>query len=70
MSWNLFIKEKVKVAKLNKNHKKIKNWNDKKKCCFIWDHSFSTQAKFWEKLIFLPPDTRHTYMCVSGVWKC
>ena len=55
MSWNLFIKEKVKVAKLNKNHKKIKNWNDKKKCCFIWDHSFSKQAKFSEKLTFLPP---------------
>ena len=33
-----------------------------------WDHSFSTYAKFSEKL-FLPPDS-HTYVFVSGGKKC
>ena len=35
----------------------------------LWDHSFSTYAKFSEKLHFLPPDT-HTCVCVSGGKKC
>ena len=33
------------------------------------DYSFSTYAKFSEKLHFLPPDM-HMYMCVSGGKKC
>ena len=33
------------------------------------DHSFSTQANFFEKVTFLPPDTQ-TYVCVSMVNKC
>ena len=32
-------------------------------------HPLSTYAKFPEKLILLPPNT-HTYVCVSGAWKC
>ena len=33
------------------------------------DHSFSTQANFFEKVTFLPPDTQ-TYVCVSMANKC
>ena len=33
------------------------------------DHSFSTFAKYSEKLTYLPPDT-HTYVCVSEGEKC
>ena len=31
----------------------------------VGDHSFSTYAKFSEKLTFLSPDS-HTYVCGSG----
>ena len=34
-----------------------------------WGHSFSTYAKFSEKLKFLTHDM-HTYVCVSGGQKC
>ena len=36
---------------------------------FNRDHSFSTFAKFSEKLTFLTPD-KHTYVCESGGKKC
>ena len=42
---------------------------NQKKYFFESDHSFSTYAKFFERLIFVTWDT-HGYVCVSGGKNC
>ena len=45
------------------------NWINSKYSDLLWDHSFSTYARFSEKLTFLTL-IRTEYVCVSGGKKC